>query len=154
MSSKQINRLENFLGKTFRYLVSGGAAFSFDLFCLYVLADLLKIWYLVSSIAAFILAFFLGFSLHKFWTFKNKDITILHKQLGVYFTVTLANLGVNTLLIFSFVDFLKINYLIAQIVSSLLIALYSFFLYQYFIFKKGRGDRTQESELLSDESIL
>lgn len=128
---------KEFSRKAFCYLVSGGSAFSFNLLGLYFLADILKIWYLTSSVIAFISSFLLGFTLNKFWTFRNKDLSVVYAQMSAYFLVILINLVANTILMFSLVEFGRINHLAAQVFSSLLIAFYSFFAYQSFVFKKG-----------------
>jgi len=122
--------------RVFRFLLSGGIALGTDLILLYLFTDVFGIWYLVSAIVAFILAFGVSFSLQKFWTFGDHSREGIHMQIGVYFFVALINLGLNTLLVYLFVEWAGLYYLFAQIVASALIAIESFFVYQRFIFKK------------------
>lgn len=119
----------------FRFLLSGGASFGTDLALLYVFTDVFDIWYLTSAVVAFILAFFVSFTLMKFWTFGDSSREGMHTQMGAYFLVAVINLVLNTLLVYVFVETAGLHYLLAQVVASLLIAVESFFVYQRFIFR-------------------
>lgn len=121
--------------KIFRFLVSGGISAGVDLILLYVLTDIFGVWYLVSTIVAFILAFFVSFGLQKFWTFRDHSREGMSTQAGTYFLIAACNLALNTFLVYVFVDYLNFHYLLAQIVASILIACESFFVYQRFVFR-------------------
>ena len=123
--------------RIFRFLLSGGTALGTDLIFLYVFTDILKIWYLISAVAAFILAFLVSFTLQKFWTFGDRSLDGFHMQMGVYFFVAVINLTLNTFLVYALVEWTDLHYLFAQIIASALIAIESFFVYQHFIFKKA-----------------
>lgn len=120
--------------KVGRYIASGSIAEVVGLLLLYVFTDWLGIWYLVSSIFAFVIAFGVSFAFQKFWTFQDHGKENIHWQWGVYMAVAVVNLGFNTLLIYVFVEFAGLNYLVAQVLSSFLIAFESYFVYQHFIF--------------------
>ncbi|MFA6502887.1 MAG: GtrA family protein [Candidatus Paceibacterota bacterium] len=122
--------------KILRFLISGGTSTSIDLMLLYVFTDIFGIWYLTSAIVAFIIAFFISFSLQKFWTFRDHSREGMSAQVGLYFVVAGCNLALNTLLVYLFVDYLSFHYLLAQIVASVLIACESFFIYQKFVFRR------------------
>ena len=120
--------------KIFRYLVSGGSAAVVHVSMLFVFVELLHLWYVVSSMFAFLIAFVVSFLLQKFWTFRNPSREGVHKQAGIYFLVAVINLTLNTLLIYVFVEYFNFHYLLGQIVASGLIAISSFFIYSKFIF--------------------
>lgn len=120
--------------KIFRYLVSGGSAAVVHVGMLFVFVELFHLWYVLSSMSAFLIAFVVSFLLQKFWTFQNTSREGVHKQAGVYFIVAVINLALNTLLIYVFVEYFNFHYLIGQIVASGLIAISSFFIYSKFIF--------------------
>ena len=124
--------------KIARYVISGGTAAAVDLILLYLLTDLFGIWYITSSILAYLVAFMVSFTLQKFWTFNDHSTDKLHSQAIIYFIVTSINLGLNTLGIFAFVHYLSFHYLIAQIVVSIIIAMESYYIY-HFIFREDRG---------------
>lgn len=121
--------------KIVRFLISGGVATGIDLVLLYVFTDIFGVWYLASSILAFVLAFFVSFGLQKFWTFRDHSREGIQAQAGIYFLIAAANLGLNTLLVYLLVDYANLHYLIAQIIVSAGIAVENFFVYQRFIFR-------------------
>ena len=117
-----------------KYIVSGGTAALVNITLLYFFTDTLGIWYLISAVLSFIVAFVVSFCFQKFWTFGDHSIDLMHSQAAVYLIVALVNLGINTALIYGFVEFVGIHYLIAQIMAGLIIACESFFVYKRFIF--------------------
>lgn len=129
-----LTTLINKNAKVLKYLISGGSAAVVNLSVLYISTDILHVWYLASSVLANIIAFFVSFFLQKFWTFNNASVELVKKQLALYLLVAVINLGINTLLMFVFVEYAQLHYLLAQIVTSGLIAIESFFVYQHFIF--------------------
>ncbi len=118
-----------------RYLISGGTALVLDLGLLYFFTDVLLIHYLTSAILAFVLTFFVSFTLQKFWTFQDNTTDKVHVQAAIYFLVALVNLGLNTALMYLFVDVMGVWYLGAQFLASGLLAFESFFISRYVIFK-------------------
>ena len=120
--------------KIARYLVSGSIAEVVGLVLLYAFTDFLGIWYLVSSMLAFLIAFIVSFGFQKLWTFQDHGKENIHWQWSAYLGVAFVNLGFNTLLMFMFVQYVGFNYLVAQVLSSFLIAFESYFVYQHFIF--------------------
>lgn len=123
--------------KILRYLISGGTAAIVDLAILYLLTDIMGVWYLFSAVLAFIIAFVVSFVLQKYWTFANHSNDKIHSQILIYLTVALINLGLNTLGVFVFVHYFVFHYLTAQIIVSAIIAIESYFIY-HFIFKSHK----------------
>ena len=111
-----------------RYLVSGSTSAVIDFLFLYLLTDIWGMHYLFSAILAFIIAFFVSFFLQKFWTFEDDSTERVHEQAVLYFVVAGINLGINTALMYYFVDILGIWYMAAQFLASGLIACESFFI--------------------------
>lgn len=130
--------------KIVRYLISGGTAATVNLSFLYFFTDILGIWYIISAVLSFLIAFLVSFSLQKYWTFKDHSNDGLHSKAFKYFIVTTTNLGINTAGIFIFVHYFHFHYLVAQIIVSIFIAIESYFVYHY-IFKNEyidkKGDR-------------
>ena len=121
--------------KIARYIISGGTVAVVDLSLLYLFTDIFGIWYIVSAILAFLMAFLVSFTLQKYWTFKNHSNDYLHVQATRFFVVTVTNLGLNTFGIFLFVYYGNLHYIIAQVMISAFIAVESYFVY-YYIFKE------------------
>lgn len=119
-----------------KYLFAGGLAALTDFAILFLLVDVIHIWYVTSSVLAFAIAFGVSFYLQKFWTFRDGDLDKIYKQLAVYLAVGLANLGLNTLFIYILVDKFGLWYMLAQVLISGVIAIWSFLIYKFLIFKK------------------
>ncbi|MDD4900798.1 MAG: glycosyltransferase [Patescibacteria group bacterium] len=127
----------NFLQKykqIIKYLIAGSAAALVDLSFLYFFTDILGIWYLISAGLALVVAFFVSFFLQKFWTFRDGNRELIYKQMGAYLAVALTNFVINLALMYILVDGLKIWYMLAQFITSGLIAIESYLVYKIFIF--------------------
>ncbi|MBI2476419.1 MAG: GtrA family protein [Candidatus Taylorbacteria bacterium] len=122
-----------------RYIIAGGTAAAVNLSLLYFFTDILGFWYVISAVMAFIAAFVVSFCFQKFWTFEDRSTEGVHAQAAVYLMVAVLNLIINTALIYSFVEFLAVHYLLAQIAAGIIVACESFFVYRRFIFRRQRA---------------
>ncbi len=129
-----------------RYVISGGTAAAVNLVLLYILTEYAGMWYLLSAVCSFIIAFGVSFILQKSWTFQDASKDGIHRQLLAYLLVALINLGLNTALLYSFVEYAKLHYLLSQIMAGIIVAAESFFVYQIFIFKKPQIQAEVEAE--------
>ncbi len=131
---KPVRRLSQ--RRIFRFIVAGSSGAATDLLILFILVDVVHLWYLASAVIAFIVSWFVSFGMQKFWTFQDKDHSaeVLKSQAALFLAVALGNLGLNTALMYVFVDILNLWYLLAQVAAALLIAVESFFVYKLFVF--------------------
>ncbi|MDO8482036.1 MAG: GtrA family protein [bacterium] len=118
-----------------RFLVTGGIAFTVNISTLYVLTDILHIYYLVSTTLAFLASFSVSFLMQKFWTFKDHSRDQLHVQFSLYLILQVTNLGFNVLLIYMFVEYLHLWYILSQTIIALGLAVISFVVNKKYIFK-------------------
>ena len=123
-----------------RYIIAGGTAALTDLVILFLATEIFHVWYLSSAVFAFTLAFIVSFIMQKFWAFRDARKEGMHGQLLTYLFVLIANMTINTYFIYFLVEHGNQHYLIAQIISGAVIALWSFFIYRKFIFKEGHRD--------------
>ncbi len=124
-----------FGAKVVRFFIAGGSAAATNLTVFYVCTTVFTVYYIWASIIAYALAFFVSFTLQKFWTFRDSSLFAINKQVLTYFLVSFFNLVVNTILIYTLVEFGNFVPLYAQTLVILLIATWSFFVYNFFIFK-------------------
>lgn len=120
--------------RVMRYLISGGTGAIVDLACLYALVRFVHLWYLTAAVLAFMIAFSVSFTMQKFFTFNDYAKDTLKRQTALYLAVQVFNLGINTLLMYISVDMLYIHYMLSQILTSGVIAVYSFFIFKHFVF--------------------
>lgn len=128
------SNFKNKVGQILRYLISGAVVVAVDILFLHFFTNVFGIWYLLSSVVAFMIAFVVSFLLQKFWTFTNKSLAKIKGQLFKYFVASLVNLVVNTIMLYVFVDIFKINYNLGQVVTVGIIAVFLFFVYRDKIF--------------------
>src|SRR3989344_3676584 len=129
---------QNYAGhaKIIRFIISGGLATIVNLGVLFVFTHFFHFWYLISAIIAFLFAFFVSFSLQKFWTFRDHSKDNMHKQAGLFFIIVILGLLINTSIIYTLVESVHLHYLLAQFFSGIVIAFFNYMMYQKFIFHK------------------
>lgn len=121
-----------------KFLIAGGLVNLLGIFLLYVFTNVLGIWYLISSSLAITISFSVSFILQKFWTFEDKtrQFNLLARQLFLYGLVFVVDFIVNALLMYGLVGRLGLWYLLAQLITSGLIAIANFVIYKFFIFNR------------------
>lgn len=118
-----------------KYGVSGvvGALTNMGIF--FVCTHLLHLWYIAAALIAFVGAFVVNFCLHKFWTFEDRSLTTMHRQVFLYLAATLGGLCINLALLYVLVESFAVPSLIAQFVSLFAAAFGSFLFNKHRTFK-------------------
>ena len=130
--------------RLFRYVFSGAVATGVTLLLLYALSYT-SIWYPVAASLSYAGGFLLSFTLQKFWTFQNMDRSKTGMQFVTYVCVGTTNIFLNGIIVYVLVEIAlrafesnmsELGYVLsAQVIASALIALISYFIYRYFVFK-------------------
>lgn len=124
--------------KTFKriilFLISGGTAATFQLLVYVFLSRSLNFQYLYASSIAFVSALILSFILQKFVTFSNINMLLIPRQFFLFSILAVFNLGMNILFMYAFIEIIGIHDIFAQATTMVVIAIWSFFIYQKFIF--------------------
>ncbi len=129
----------------FRYIISGGTSATVDLVALYILNTLLRVHYLLAATIAFGVAFFVSFTMHKFWTFRDRSTKSTHIQVAIYLITSLFGLSLNTLFMYIFVDRMHVMVLMSQVFAGAIVACGTFFLSRKFVFKNSENIVSVES---------
>ena len=119
-----------------RYFVCGITATLVNLFSLYIFTDKVGIWYLYSSVLAFLISLLVSFVLQKFVVFKDTNTHKIHHQFYKFFVVAILGVTTNTFLIFVCVEYFGIWYILSQIIAGFFVMIQNFILYKFFIFNK------------------
>ena len=122
-----------------KFLIAGGTGAFVDLSIYYILTYVVELWYVLSSVLSFTVAFWVSFGLQKFWTFRDKNTEKVIKQTALYFLVAILNLVINTLLVYLFVEYSGVHKFASKIFASGIVATESFLVYRYIIFNKNDG---------------
>src|SRR3989338_8992608 len=119
-----------------KYIFAGGTAALVNLAFLYVLTDIVGVWYLASSIVAFVFSFFTSFFLQKFWTFRDPSLKRIKKQFFIYILMGAGNFFAGPALLFVFVEFFHIWYLLGQTLAMATLAIANYLINKFITFKK------------------
>ena len=94
---------------------------------------------LVSNTVAWILSVMFAFITNKIWVFKSKsfEFSKLAVELSGFITARLFTGFLDTAIMFVGVDLLKRNWIIAKIVSSVLVVILNYVFSKLFIFRKN-----------------
>jgi len=116
-----------------RFLISGGIGFASVMLLLYFFTDILGWWYLASFVVSFFIAQSISFTLQKFFTFR--DATVGARRVGgqaaAFVSLGAFNLLANSALLYALVEYGQFHYLVAQVIISLIIAVWSFLFFRY-----------------------
>jgi putative flippase GtrA len=137
--SEHISSLLSKYKKLLRFVISGGSATCVNILLLYVLTEHVHLWYLLSSIVAFLSAFLISFFLQKFWTFEDPAKDRMHTQFMQFLITMLAGLAFNTFLMYICVEYAHFPYILGQVLAGIVIAILNFIVYQKLIFKKNES---------------
>ncbi len=118
-----------------RFFITGGIAFVVNISVLYWATSILHVYYLASTVIAFVASFSVSFCMQKFWTFRDHAPDQWHIQFYRYLTLQLINLGLNACLMYVFVEYVHLWYLLAQTFILLGLAVISFLVNRNYIFK-------------------
>lgn len=119
-----------------RYFICGITSAAINILSLYILTDLAGVWYLYSSILAFLLALVISFVLQKFVVFRDTQTNKMYHQFSKFFTAAILGVITNTAVVFVSVDILGIWYILSQIIAGFFVMIQNFILYKFFIFNK------------------
>ncbi|MCX6797887.1 MAG: GtrA family protein [Candidatus Falkowbacteria bacterium] len=113
--------------KIVRFCQGGVVGVSLFYLTFYTLTKYVGLWYLFSSIIAYVLNWLANFTIQKFWTFRNKNAQAIPKQLSLYFGVAILFLALNTGSLYVLVKYGHLAPLLAQLILTVLLSIASYF---------------------------
>lgn len=118
--------------RVFRYLVAGGLATATHFLVLVLLVEWAGADPTLSTTIGFVAAIAVNYPLQYFWTFSA---TGHHRVVFArYLAVTLAALGLNTLLFWSLVTGIGVWYPLAQAIATSIVVVVNYTINKYFTF--------------------
>jgi putative flippase GtrA len=123
-----------FKSQFFKFLLIGGFCTLQNIFWLYFLTTILKIHYIISMIILAIIVNSLGYYLNKKYTFQKTNGNFWRGLLKYHFIMLSSFLTV-LLLMYILVDILNFWYLYANIIITIGMTIYNFFLHKKLTFK-------------------
>ena len=117
-----------------RYIIAGGMSACVNLFVLYFAYYIFGIYYILASIIAFAVAFFVSLILHKYWTFESLEKDNLYLQMGKYLLSSLFGLCINTIILYICVDYFFFPVIVGQLCAGGFTACITFFISRNYVF--------------------
>ena len=122
------DRFSLFVKQTFKYYLVGASGVGIGLVLLYLLTDIVGIWYVISQSIAIGIAMTSNFTLHKFWTYRKESIegrTLVKyvKYVIICLIGTVMQLG----LTYGLVENLSVYYIHAAVISIGLAASFNYY---------------------------
>lgn len=93
--------------------------------------------YLIGSAFGLLVAMSVTFTMQKFWTFQDHARAHAGTQFVAYLLLGLANLALNSGIVYVLVSRFQIWYLLAQSIGAIVVAADSFFIYRTYIFRSA-----------------
>jgi putative flippase GtrA len=120
--------------KFLRFACIGALCASLNLGSLYLLTNILKINYLISTIIALIYINFIGFYLNKYYTFKTHRKRFW-QELWKYYSVMFSGFIINLFFMYLLVDVFHVWYLYASLILTVCFIIYNFLMHKNWSFK-------------------
>jgi len=120
--------------RAIRYLVGGSISTLIPIITLFILKEYVGLYYLTSSTIACSVGILTSFTIQKFWVFGDKRKEIVGRQFVVFLIFALINISINGAMMFLLVEKIGLWYMLSQLITVAIIAMWNFFLYRYLIF--------------------
>ncbi len=120
--------------KFFRFAISGGIATLVDIALLYALTEWAEVWYLISSVFSFLVGSITHFAISRRWVFTNSNKPFW-QQYKSFFVIHLGGLAINTAVLFLLVEYGKIYYILAKVITVLCGVSWTYWANRKFTFK-------------------
>jgi dolichol-phosphate mannosyltransferase len=134
MPQTNLTQIFDEIVKMFHFGFVGGLMVILNIGIIYILTNILGIYYLFSAILSYQVLLLLSFSLNEKLTFKSITIHNLEKKwhrFGSYYLVSVSGMILNIIILFLLTEYGNIFYLTSSIIASFLV-----FFWNYFINKK------------------
>ena len=113
------------MSEVVRFLIVGGGTFFLEISLLYVLTDILGIYYLISSAVAFTITVFVNYVFCLCWVFQGKTNTNVKSRI-LFIGSSIVGLGINQVCMWAFVEWLGIYYLAAKVLSTGIVTVWNY----------------------------
>lgn len=124
----------------FRYFIVGGCAFLVDYGSLWFLTDVCGLHYLLSAAIAFLLGLTCNYLLSKAWVFDNHRLDNRWTEFLVFALIGVVGLGINELVMYLCCDVLHLHYMLAKLVSTVLVFFWNFFARKFILFNQPSAE--------------
>lgn len=136
-------KIPELMSKAVNYGYISIVASALDIALLFVLTEIVGIFYLISVVIAYLSGLLLSFILNKKYNFKDENKQVLN-QFTKFTSVATFGLLVNLSVIFFMVSMMNIHYILAKIFALGVSFTCNFFGHYYFSFKKLKHEEIND----------
>lgn len=122
-----MNKETSILKRVVKFCLSGGLGVLTYYVSLYLLTEVLHVWYVVSAVVSFVLNNAINFLLQKIWTFEDNSTETVHVQALQYIAMGISFLTLNTAALYVLVDWIHVQLYLAQVCLTVLLSILSYF---------------------------
>jgi putative flippase GtrA len=122
-----------FIKQLIKFFLVGTSNTALDFIVYIVLTRIFHVYYLIATTISFIVAVTWSFYLNRRWTFRVKRGLI--PQYGAFFLVNTAVMLLNVGLLYVFVDYLKVDDLLAKLGITLILGILNFTVNKFWTFR-------------------
>lgn len=122
-----------------RYLLVGGVAFAFDFGSLWFLTSGLRVHYLVSAAAAFLIGMLVNYLLSVFWIFRLERFRSASGEFALFGLIGLLGLGINELGMWLLTGRCSLDFRISKLATTFLVLIWNFSARKWFVFSSPRS---------------
>jgi putative flippase GtrA len=130
-----------------RFTVVGVSAFCIDAGLLFVLTEFGGLQYLVSNAISFSTSIVYSYFLSERWVYDTGGKKVGAFRFSVYFGMSLIGLGLNQLLLWSFVDIVGIYYMLSKCIVGPIVGVFNFVTRKLFLEGRFHFHRAYEKDV-------
>ncbi len=119
----------------FRYFVVSAISFVFDFGLLYVLTDMVHIYYLISATISYGTGMIVSYLLSVRWAFAKRSMDNKAAEFGIFVAIGIAGMGLNALILWVWTGLLGLHYMLGRIVSAIIGYVWKFVARKMTLFK-------------------
>lgn len=130
-----------------KFSIVGGTSAMINFFILFVFTQWVGVWYLYSSIIAYILSAIFNFIFNKLWTFRNKERgrVIIH-QVVKFSLVISVGLTINTFIIYLLTESQGLDYRISWVFATGVVTIWNYSFNRFWTFRIKKSDNSLSVE--------
>jgi putative flippase GtrA len=119
----------------FKSILSSIVSFALDFSIFLFLTEVVGLYYVVSSAVGFVAGTSLSYVLSVYWIFAKRKFAHTRLEFFIFLGVGLIGVGLNSLLLYIFTEYVGIYYAVSKIISASIVFFFNFFSRKIILFR-------------------
>jgi dolichol-phosphate mannosyltransferase len=115
--------------KLIQFGIVGGLMIVLNIGILYILTNILGLYYIISAIISYQILLFLSFTLNDRWTFRSvahHKLRLKFHRFAAYYAVSLSGMLLNIVILYVLTEFGQIYYLMSSFLATCIVFLWNY----------------------------